>query len=391
MNFTKTIKYFLLIFFLPIWYLQKLIIRNKKIWVFGAWNGKEFSDNPKVLFEYVLTNQKHNIIPVWITKNKKIYNKLSSEGVPCEYAYSFSGVITCLKSAFVIIGSGKKDVNEFAINGATIINTWHGAPMKKIGLDYIKNSKLKFFLIKNLYPFFWDYDIDYLVSTHTVFNDKLSSAFQISSSKILTTGYPRNDLVDNNKNKNIFLEKLKLKFDNPKMIFYLPTFRDSKIDKNLFERYQFIMSDWDDYLINNNSILILKPHNIANFSTYNFSSERVIVSSKNEINEINNIFNYIDILVTDYSGIYFDFLLTDKKIILAPFDFQEYIKHDRELYFDYEKDFSEAKCYTWAEVLKEINKSTDSKINRRQSRINFNRFTDNKNSERLFNKIINLI
>ncbi len=43
-----------------------------------------------------------------------------------------------------------------------------------------------------------------------------------------------------------------------------------------------------------------------------------------------------DLLITDYSSIYFDYLLLDKEIVFYPFDYEKYINTDREFYFDYD-------------------------------------------------------
>ena len=41
------------------------------------------------------------------------------------------------------------------------------------------------------------------------------------------------------------------------------------------------------------------------------------------------------VLVTDFSSIYFDYLLTGNPIIFAPFNMNNFTKNDRSLYFEY--------------------------------------------------------
>jgi CDP-glycerol glycerophosphotransferase len=57
-----------------------------------------------------------------------------------------------------------------------------------------------------------------------------------------------------------------------------------------------------------------------------------------------------DVLITDFSGIYFDFLITGKPIIMAPFNLDEYISQDRSLYYDYESICPSAPVRNWQEL-----------------------------------------
>ena len=130
----KLLKYLSFVLFNPIWYLQLLIPRNKKTWIFGAWFGEKYSDNARALFEYVLSHD-NSINVIWLTRNNSVKNKLKSEGKKCYSINSFQGIKYSLLADKIIISSGKKDINQFFINGAKIIQLWHGAPMKKIGFD----------------------------------------------------------------------------------------------------------------------------------------------------------------------------------------------------------------------------------------------------------------
>lgn len=387
----KIFKYIGFFFLLPFWFIQKIIPRNKNKWIFGAWSGMKFSDNPKALFDYIISNKSEEINATWITKDKTLYKKLLSNSVPCEYAYSFKGCMTCLVAGVVVVGSGKKDVNEMFINGALIVNTWHGAPMKKIGLDYIKMNDIKRKIVSFFFPFLWDFNIDYIVSTHKVFNNHISSAFDVSLSNILLTGYPRNDLLLR-PNKIEYIDKLILNFKSPKIIFYLPTFRDSCLNKDLFFQYDFDPIKWNTYLSKSNTLLLIKGHYAGELNKNNFSEDRIIFIDDKSIPDINEAFGYIDVLITDYSGVYFDFLLTGKRIILAPFDIEDYIAYDRELYFDYYNDFDELAYDNWPQILDELAKSTDNiNIVNDYSKRKYNKFYDDKNSDRLFKEIVKII
>jgi CDP-glycerol glycerophosphotransferase len=63
-------------FFWILYFISKIFPRDSRIWVFGSWGAKSFSDNPKYLFLYVNQYHRDEIKPIWITKNKKLYEQL---------------------------------------------------------------------------------------------------------------------------------------------------------------------------------------------------------------------------------------------------------------------------------------------------------------------------
>ena len=101
-----------------------------------------------------------------------------------------------------------------------------------------------------------------------------------------------------------------------------------------------------------------------------------------------------DILITDYSSVFFDFLLTNRPIIFAPFDYEKYITKDRELYYDYDEVTPGPKCKNWEEVLEWIVKFKENpnlfKEEREEVKNRFHKYQDGRNCERVFNEIIKL-
>lgn len=61
-----------------------------------------------------------------------------------------------------------------------------------------------------------------------------------------------------------------------------------------------------------------------------------------------------DALITDYSSVFFDYLLLNKPIIFFPYDYEEYLKNDRELYVDYYEEIAGPAFMDFSDVIKEI-------------------------------------
>ena len=95
-----------------------------------------------------------------------------------------------------------------------------------------------------------------------------------------------------------------------------------------------------------------------------------------------------DILITDYSSVYFDFLLLDRPVIFTPFDIKEYINKDRQLYYDYDKVTPGPRCNNWNEVLIELDKilrgEDGYKKERQQINDYFNKYKDANSSKRVY-------
>lgn len=100
------------------------------------------------------------------------------------------------------------------------------------------------------------------------------------------------------------------------------------------------------------------------------------------------------VLITDYSGVYFDYLLLNRPIIFAPFDINEYVERDRKLYYDYQKVTPEPKARDWPEVfrlLEEVMQKDDWKEEREAICDLFNKSKDDRSSERVFQLVQELL
>ena len=134
----------------------------------------------------------------------------------------------------------------------------------------------------------------------------------------------------------------------------MPTHRDTEHSTfNPFRKAGFDEKLFQQLLEEKNIIFLYKGHFYDSSVCNNKISERLLTITDNDYDDLYTFIKDIDILVTDYSSIYFDFLYLHKPVILFPFDEQEYIAHSRPFYFDY--NLMEAKkVYSWAELAQAI-------------------------------------
>ena len=69
--------------------------------------------------------------------------------------------------------------------------------------------------------------------------------------------------------------------------------------------------------------------------------------------DINEILPAVDLLITDYSGIYLDFLLCDNPVMFIPYDLKQYQTELRGLLFDYDLFTPGSKIDTLKNFIKE--------------------------------------
>lgn len=378
-------------------FISSFVPKDSNLWIFGAWSGEKYIDNSKYLFEYV-NKPDHNIKAYWFTQNKEIFDLVKEKGYNVCYSYSLKGYWLTMKAGIAIVTHSKLlDLNNSISSKTKVVQLWHGTPLKKILYDdkisiygNTRENSIKNRLVELLLPILFDkYDYSLLIAPSEKIKDNFASAFKISKNKIVVTGYPRNDAL---------FKKLKVNTKFKKCI-YMPTFRNGN-NLNLFSNFGFNVRKIDEFLENNNVQLYLKLHpGDAVHSDVNIGLKKKIKDSNNIffIKDTIDIYSHLkefDFLITDYSSIYFDYLLLNRPIIFAPFDMDSYIKDEREFYYEYNKVTPGPKAKNWPEVMRYIKEAIiyPNKYTKERLRINkfFNKYSKSDSSKRVFEEIIKL-
>jgi len=350
------------------------IIKPKKdLWVFGAWMGNKYSDNPKYLFEYVKIEHK-NIKPIWITADKLICNNYD-----IIYRHTFKGMLYALRAEVLIVTHSTYCDLYYFINDntRTVVQLWHGIPIKKIGFDdNLHSRKLK--------PArYYKEKYSLIIASSQSDKKNLMTAFSVDGNIVEVTGYPRNDHFINHK-----------KVSNKYKILYAPTLRDKVNAKvNLFDTYKFDIKAIEIFLENNNIYLDIKMHPVNQIDPdfkKSFKGKRVhFIDSSVDVNEILEEYS---LLISDYSGVYIDYLLLNRPIIFAPFDYEKYISKDRKLYYNYNDVSPGPHCKDWSSVLIEIkfflNNPRAYELEREKMKYLFHKFKDANNCSRVYESIL---
>ncbi|MFB5166677.1 CDP-glycerol glycerophosphotransferase family protein [Parageobacillus toebii] len=366
----------------PVYLLSKFVPKKDNLICLGSSRGLYYSDNAKYLYEYMLNNN-HGLEFYWLTKNKGLVQK--NKDKKFVYLYSLKGFYLLIRANIVVLTHHLDDLFPPLMGGCKIIQLWHGTPLKKIGYladGWGERSKLENLIIKFLFkcfPYLEYNKCDYLITSSPFINDVMAKSFNIPRSNIFPLGQPRND---------VFFQEYEEKSQKNKKIYsWLPTHRgrtNIKV-KDLLLNYGFNLKYFNEFLEKNNAIFVIKPH---------FTELNEVIDLTNDFENITiykeadpyPLLQITDILLTDYSSVYFDYLLTKKPIIFTPFDYSYYIKNIAGFNFNYDEVTPGPKCMNWEEVIKEIIKieENDPYFNDREKICEkFNLYLDGRNSERV--------
>ncbi|MGI6778248.1 MAG: CDP-glycerol glycerophosphotransferase family protein [Acetivibrionales bacterium] len=343
-----------------------MIPKTNRIIVVGGWFGKRFADNSKYFFLYANENKKKLGLykVIWITRSNKIKEELKRKGYCVYKIWSIQSIWYHLRSRIHLIDQSSSDINPFFSVRSKRINMWHGFPLKKIGTfmkdcnknKIRKNNCILVFLDKISTRGFWS--DRYILATSKFSASVLGQAFGVPSEKVIVSGYPRNyELIVNKPIKYISENEIEClniirseKERSKSIIGYFPTFRDKRETLIFGIKDNNELHEVLDYFERLNIKIIGKFH----FADKN-DEFKGIYYHKTFVNlpsdaDIYTFINEIDILITDYSSIYFDFLLWNRPIIFFPYDLEYYQNEDRGIIFDYDTITPGPKVYNVSEL-----------------------------------------
>lgn len=324
------------------WYatISKSMDIDDRLVIFECFMGRQYACNPRAIYEYMINEERFNGYKfVWVFKdfNKKfLFEKLERAEV---VLYESRQYYNYYASAKYVVTNSNIDYTISKKKGQVFLQTWHGTPLKKLRCDISAkygnaNNTLDEIKMKN------DIDViryDYFLSPSAFASDKFISAFNLKAlgkeEIVVETGYPRNDLLINYNESNIseVLENLGIN-KNKKIILYAPTFRDNQHEAGKGYVYDLRL-DFDKLNdnISDEYIILFRAHYfVAN--QFDFDKYKGFVYDVSDIDDITQLYLVADMLVTDYSSVFFDYANLKRPILFYMYDLDEYYNDIRGFY-----------------------------------------------------------
>lgn len=375
----KKVRLYLMILgivFLPI---VLFIPRKKNRIIFSSTSNLRYNYNSKYLFEYFIKKYPEMEIK-YVLNNLVLKEKLSTEiGDYFLDTFSLKNIIYCLRASTWITSSLETPIGGIFLSyKRLVIHLGHGVPLKNIGL---MEKNISF--IKKVYYRIIRYNFTYFLATSKEFIKIWAKFLDVPEKKIIVAGQPRNDSIFQFK-KNFLSEKFKIK-ENEINILYAPTWRQWSETK-LFPFEDFEYGKLENFLSDNNINIFLRVHpSFENKIESKLLNIKGIYKFDSKIAEdITEYLSCFDILITDYSSIFIDFLLLDRPIIFFPYDYEEY-KNKIGFTINYSDYTPGNKIYDFKNFIFELEKNLKGKDEYKKIRKKVNSFyncyTTNNNCE----------
>lgn len=305
---------------------------DSHIWLFSSTDNSHYNYNSRYLFEYVKENLPE-ITPLFVINDPELRNSLSSKYGKQYFTEteSIQGIRQALSAGVWFTSAGLPAYGTGLHKKRLIINLWHGVPLKKIALLDPNLKKAARIYFKKIFS----ENYTCILTTSHELIPLMARSFAVSEDKIKVWGQPRNDgLFQKNDCREILGQLFPDLPEYTKTVLYAPTFRDYG-QVQLFPFKDFDQKQLEAFLEEKNMLLFIRTHVAEQGSAAPYLGKRIRFLGNEQAEDVTGILNIFDCLITDYSSIYIDYLLTDKPMVFLPYDRQQYLD-GRGMNFDYD-------------------------------------------------------
>lgn len=380
--------------------LSKVETDNKLVY-FNTFKGKGYSDSPKAIYEAMLEDDRFNDYKfVWTFNNPKEYEFLKHNRNTTVVERLSRAEIDVIKKAGYWVTNYRMIDFYIPKDDQTYVQCWHGTPLKKLGYD-LKNSANAMNSDEEIYE---KYARDtkrfkYFISPSEWASEKFMTAWNMKefgkSDCIIEEGYPRNDRLITATRYEVekLKEKLKLeKIGDKKIILYAPTWRDNQYTKGVGYTYETEVDfDMLHRELGDDFVILFRAHYLV-ANEFDFEKYKGFIYDVSDYNDINDLYLVADMLITDYSSVFFDYANLKRPILYYMYDFEEYRDELRGFYLSLD-ELPGPIVKTGTELIdyvKLLNKNFDVDEKYKEFNAKFNYLDDGNAAKRVIERIFSV-
>lgn len=320
--------------------IAKIVPSDPERIVFLSFHGRSASDNPWALYKALCADPRYkDFKKVWLLRSKQQIpgSKTASYSLlPRVYELARAGI--WISNCRIPFWQPKKKEQIY-------IQTWHGTPLKKIGCDTVDNGGLYYRSRMSHAQMCSAYHTDaskydLMLSPNSFCTTIFPGAFKVDPKRILTCGYPRNDLlcVKRMPAQSARLKKEMQLPEDKKIILYAPTYRDNQKDIHGYTcRIEADFTLWKEKL-QKTHVVVFKPHYSVHLDPALLEAYKGFVWLADPSADISALYWLADLLITDYSSVFFDYLLLKRPVYFWMPDFEQYKDELRGFYLQIPQD-----------------------------------------------------
>lgn len=377
------------------WLRARATTRDPALWVVGSAFGVA---DGALAFARAAQNLPSPPRLVWLGSNAEELAAAEQAGFEACLKSSAEGLRLTLHAGLILITHGFGDVNRYGVDGATTVQLWHGAPLKKVqadspavfsaGLGRIPGMAA---LMRRAYRRSTS-RISLIPTLSEFFQPSLVSAFTLDEHRVRVLGEPRSDpLFTGSKEARIAASRETLSarlgdLGNRRVLLYAPTWRNGESDPAIPDD-----ADWrliEEFCERHDCLLVIRPHRLG-VGDYAHTSDRVRLLTAAEQMESMPLLWGSSVLITDYSSMMVDFVVTGQPLVLLAPDLEDY-RATRGLYIDYEEVSGGLWYRNWAEVIDRLEEifgdpeqMAAAQAHSRMLAGRFHAYTDGRSAERV--------
>lgn len=311
---------------------------DDKLIYFQTFSGRGYSDSPKAMYEYMMKAPEYKDYRfVWSFKEPERFEFLKNERTQV-VKFRTKADNVALRTAKYWITNYRMLNHQYPRKDQVYVQCWHGTPLKRLGYDLEASDNVMNSLkeIKSKYKSDAK-KFSYIISPSPFTTEKFGSAWNLvetgQTDKIIEEGYPRNDrLINTTPEERTELRK-KLGVDDKKVILYAPTWRDNQHTSGQGYTYKTEV-DFDKLReeLGDEYIILFRAHYLV-ANSFDFEKYKGFVENVSNYSDINELYIAADILITDYSSVFFDYANLRRPVIFYMYDLEQYANELRGFYF----------------------------------------------------------